>query len=117
MPTKMAVHLILDTDMSVDVRCHLESWPQLAAPMTACAHRCAQVDDIGALCIAHALADLGEAHILAVVHGTGLSSGVGAIAAINRWYDREVPTGAYRGAVGAEAIDAAMLRGVGGIAA
>ena len=54
------VALIVDTDMSIDV------------------------DDIGALCAAHALADRGEAELLAVVHDTGLESGVGAIGVINR---------------------------------
>ena len=60
-------------------------------------------DDVGALCAAHALADKGEAELLAVVHSTGLDSGVGAVAAINSWYHRPVPLGAYRGVVGAPA--------------
>ena len=68
--------IILDTDMSIDV------------------------DDVGALCIAHALADAGEATLLAVVHDTALKSGVGAISAINRYYERNVPVGKYNGTVG-----------------
>ena len=71
------VPLIIDTDMSIDV------------------------DDVGAMCIAHALCDAGEASLLAVVHSTGLSSGIGALAVINEYYHRWVPMGAYRGSVGA----------------
>ena len=40
------------------------------------------VDDVGALCVAHTLADLGEARLLAVTHDTGLPTGVGAVSAI-----------------------------------
>ena len=59
------------------------------------------VDDVGALCTAHALADLGEADILAVVHNSGLERGVGAVSAINHFYGRgEIPLGAYTGQVG-----------------
>ena len=45
------VRIIIDTDMSTDC------------------------DDVGALCMAHALADLGECEILAVVHNTGALHG------------------------------------------
>ena len=48
------VDILLDTDMSVDV------------------------DDVGALCLAHALADLGEINIIAIVHDANLNTGVGA---------------------------------------
>ena len=41
----MVVPIIFDTDMSIDT------------------------DDVGALCVAHALEDLGESRLLAVVHG------------------------------------------------
>ena len=47
------VKLIIDTDMSTDC------------------------DDVGALCIAHALEQRGEAELLAVVHDTGVATGVG----------------------------------------
>ena len=40
------------------------------------------VDDVGALCIAHKLADRGEADILAITHDTGLEHGVGAISVV-----------------------------------
>ena len=53
-PSSLAIPLIVDTDMSFDV------------------------DDALALCMAHALHDLGEADLLAVMHNTGealLSSG------------------------------------------
>lgn len=72
------VNVLLDTDMSIDV------------------------DDVGALCVLHALADLGEVNILAVVHNTASPHGVGAISAINRFYGRDrIPVGAYNGRVGA----------------
>lgn len=47
--------LIIDTDMSIDV------------------------DDVGMLCAAHALADLGEARILATLHDSGATYGVGVL--------------------------------------
>ena len=76
------VNLIIDTDLSVDV------------------------DDVGALCISHALADLGEANILAIVHDTGLETGVGGVSVINRYYRRaNIPVGAYRGIVGTPPVD------------
>eukprot|EP00966_Prymnesium_polylepis_P178214 4126798-Prymnesium_polylepis.1 len=60
------------------------------------------VDDVGAMCVAHALADQGEAEILAVVHDTGLPTGVGAISVINDFYGRpNIPIGAFRGKDGA----------------
>lgn len=65
--------LIIDTDMSGDC------------------------DDVGAVCIAHALMMRGEAKLLAVVHNTGLDTGVGAISAINTYYGQHVPIGAYKG--------------------
>ena len=55
---------------------------------------------MGALCIAHALADAGEANLLAVTHDTANAHGVGAIVAINRYYGRDVPVGSYHGRVG-----------------
>ena len=72
------VSLILDTDMSIDVA------------------------DAGMLCAAHALEDLGEAKIVAVVHDSAARAGVGAISVINDFYGREhIPIGAYTGPVGA----------------
>ena len=69
--------LIIDTDMSVDV------------------------DDVGMLCAAHALADLHETAILAVVHDANLNTGVGAISAINEYFGRSsIPIGAYHGPIG-----------------
>ena len=76
-PPRGRVDLIFDTDMSIDV------------------------DDVGALCVAHALADLGEARLLAVVHGTGQPEGAAAIRAINEYYGRGgLAIGAYNGDVG-----------------
>ena len=69
--------LIIDTDLSIDV------------------------DDLGALCVAHALADRGEVELLAMLHGTGLDEGVGGISVVNHFYGRDfIPIGAYRGDVG-----------------
>lgn len=68
------VDIILDTDMALDV------------------------DDAGTLGMLHALADNGEAHILAVMHSTGYAHSVGAIDAINTYYRRpDIPIGAYHG--------------------
>ena len=70
------VKLLIDTDISVDV------------------------DDVGALCIAHALADRGEAQILGVVHDINLAAGIGAVSAISHYFGRDdLPLGAYRGPV------------------
>lgn len=69
--------LIIDTDMSVDV------------------------DDVGMLCAAHALVESGDANILAVVHDTGLPSGVGAISVINEFWRRgNIMIGGYHGELG-----------------
>jgi len=53
-------------------------------------------DDAGALAVLHALADAGEAEILACVYSSGINRyGPGCIAAINAWYGRpDVPIGA-----------------------
>jgi purine nucleosidase len=58
------------------------------------------VDDVIALAVAHALADLGEVSIAAVVHDAAHPKGVEAIAAINNFYGREVPLGRYTGPLG-----------------
>lgn len=56
------------------------------------------VDDVGSVCVAHALQDLGEAEILAIVHDTGFKPGVGALSSIANWYDHnDIPMGAYKG--------------------
>jgi len=78
---KEAIKLIIDTDLSIDV------------------------DDVGAICAAHALADLGEAEILAMIHDTGLSEGVGALSILNEYYGRRIPLGAYKGHVGRPGAD------------
>ena len=68
------VQLIIDTDMSTDV------------------------DDVAAVCMANELMSMGEAEILAVVHNTGLPTGVGAISVVNHFYGRDhIPIGAYKG--------------------
>jgi inosine-uridine nucleoside N-ribohydrolase len=71
------VPIVISTDMSIDV------------------------DDVGALCVAHALSDVGEARIEAIVHDAGLQNGIAAVASINHFFAREdVPLGAYKGWVG-----------------
>ena len=76
-PTPTGIPFIFDTDFSIDV------------------------DDVVALCAAHALADRGEIDLLATLHGTGLPKGVGGLSVINHHYGRDyVPIGAYRGDVG-----------------
>jgi len=72
--TSAAVNLIIDTDMSTDV------------------------DDVGAVCIANAMMNRGEANLLAVVHNTGIDHGVGAISTLLTYYQRpNVVIGAYMG--------------------
>ena len=72
------VKLVLDTDMGGGA--------------------CRDVDDVVALCIAHALVDNGEAELLAVVQDTAPPEIAGAISVINHWYGRDdIPIGAYKG--------------------
>ena len=60
---------------------------------------CMDVDDVGAVCVAHALADLGEADLLAIVVNTAPSDCVGVVSVINQYYGRaDMPIGAYKGA-------------------
>jgi len=59
------------------------------------------VDDVGAVCIAHALADLAEAEIIGLVYDSGYPEGVAAIDSLNHWYGRpKTPIGSYKGAFG-----------------
>lgn len=59
---------------------------------------CTDVDDVGALAVLHALADNGEAEILAISFNEVHPSGAGAICAINTWYGRgDIPIGIYKG--------------------
>ena len=71
------VPLIVDTDMSFDV------------------------DDVMAVCMAHALHDNGEARLLAIVHDAGYPEGVHAASVLSHYYGHDdVPLGAYKGAFG-----------------
>eukprot|EP00312_Isochrysidales_sp_CCMP1244_P001800 CAMPEP_0196687984 /NCGR_PEP_ID=MMETSP1090-20130531/15735_1 /TAXON_ID=37098 /ORGANISM="Isochrysis sp, Strain CCMP1244" /LENGTH=457 /DNA_ID=CAMNT_0042026833 /DNA_START=42 /DNA_END=1415 /DNA_ORIENTATION=+ len=76
-PPATPVKLIVDTDMGGGA--------------------CQDVDDVGALCLAHALADRGEAELLAVMQNTAPPAVAGVISVINNYYGRNVPIGAYRG--------------------
>lgn len=54
------------------------------------------VDDVGALAVLHALADNGEAEILAVSYNEIQSRAADAIDAVNTWYGRgDIPIGLY----------------------
>jgi len=59
---------------------------------------CADVDDVGALAVLHALANNGEAELLAVCFNEVHIYGAAAIDAINTWYGRgDIPVGIYKG--------------------
>merc|ERR1712142_151810 len=71
------VKLIIDTDMDFDV------------------------DDVGAVCAAHAMADKGWVDILAIVHDAGIPEGIGAVSVLNHYYGRDdIILGAYKGEYG-----------------
>ena len=62
------------------------------------------VDDVGAVCAAHAMMDQGEADLLAVVHSSGYPQGIAMASVINEWYGHtSVRLGAYKGQYGADA--------------
>ncbi|KAL1522516.1 hypothetical protein AB1Y20_017503 [Prymnesium parvum] len=76
-PPSLATPLIIDTDLSFDV------------------------DDVMAVCVAHALHDLGEASLLAIVHDAGYPRGIGAVSVLSHFYAHDdVPLGAYKGEFG-----------------
>lgn len=56
------------------------------------------VDDVAAVCMAHALADNGEAELLATVINTSPPPTAGVLSVLNHYYGRDhVPIGAYKG--------------------
>lgn len=58
---------------------------------------CLDVDDVGALAMLHAMADQGEAEILAVCFNEVHPHAAKAIDAINTWYGRgDIPVGIYK---------------------
>jgi hypothetical protein len=58
---------------------------------------CADVDDVGALAMIHALQNRGETELLAVCLNEVHPSGAAAIDAINTWYGRgNIPVGIYK---------------------
>ncbi|KAL3892976.1 MAG: hypothetical protein SGPRY_014597 [Prymnesium sp.] len=76
-PPSLATPLIIDTDMGFDV------------------------DDAMALCMAHALHDLGEARLIGVLHSYGYPKGIAAASVLSHWYGHDdVPLGAYKGTFG-----------------
>merc|ERR1712055_41969 len=75
--SESAVPLIIDTDASFDV------------------------DDVVAICMAHALMDNGEVDIKAIVHDAGVPEGIGAMSVLNHYYGRDdILLGAYKGDFG-----------------
>ena len=70
------VQLIIDTDLGFDV------------------------DDVGALSVAHALADKGHADILAIVCNTGNDACIVGADIVNMYYGRNVTLGAFKGKFG-----------------
>src|SRR5262245_38440016 len=67
------VRLVVDTDLAADV------------------------DDVGALAVLHALADRGEAEILAAMVSSRNRNSVACLSALNTWYGRrDIPIGAVR---------------------
>jgi len=82
------VPLIIDTDASFDV------------------------DDVVAICLAHALMDRGEVDIKAIVHDAGIPEGIGAVSVLNSFYGRDdIPLGAYKGSFGREPNGGGWVRG------
>lgn len=78
-PPRTPTPLIIDTDMSFDV------------------------DDVGALCMAHAMADEGEVDLLMVAYDAGFPTGADAAGIINRFYGRpNTPVGRYMGEFGTD---------------
>jgi len=70
------VQLIIDTDLGFDV------------------------DDVGAIAIGHALANQGEADILAIVCNTGRDSCIIGVDIVNTYYGRNVSIGSFKGKFG-----------------
>ena len=74
-PPPPAMRVILDTDMG--------------------GGGCQDVDDVGFLSIANAMADNGEVEILAIVLDTLADAAVAAISVVQEYYGRQVPIGRY----------------------
>jgi len=56
------------------------------------------VDDVAAVCAANALADNGEADLIAVIQNSSPKGGAGVASVLNTFYGRDnVPIGAYKG--------------------
>ena len=71
------VNLIIDTDLGFDV------------------------DDMGALALAHHYADEGRVNLLATMHSTACDLGIAAVHVVNAYYGRgDLPVGAYKGDFG-----------------
>ena len=59
------------------------------------------VDDVGAVCLANSLHMAGLASVLAVVHNTGCTLGVGGVSAMNHFYGHDdIILGAWKGRFG-----------------
>ena len=70
------------------------------------------VDDVVAICLAHALQDRGEAEIRAIVHDAGIPEGIGAVSVLNHFYGRDdILLGAYKGNFGKDPNNNGWVRG------
>lgn len=58
------------------------------------------VDDVGAIAVAHALADQGHADILGIVCNTGRDACIVGVDIVNTYYGRKVPIGSFKGKFG-----------------
>lgn len=59
------------------------------------------VDDVGAVCLANSLQMAGLAEVLAVVHDTGCTLGIGGVSAMNHFYGNDdIILGAWKGRYG-----------------
>ena len=58
------------------------------------------VDDVGAIAIAHALADKGHVDLLGIVCNTGNDACIVGVDIVNTYYGRRVPIGSYKGKFG-----------------
>lgn len=91
--------------MAVTAVCtHLFQLTTLTAParkfstLLTC-HLVVDVDDVGTLAVLNAMADSGEAELLAVILSTMPKTGAGAISSIQTYYNRNVPIGAFKGEI------------------
>jgi Inosine-uridine preferring nucleoside hydrolase/Secretion system C-terminal sorting domain/Bacterial Ig-like domain (group 2) len=97
---KMKLELAVGGDFPYSYNAYIRKAEETEAPVRVIydTDMCLDVDDVGGLAVLHALADMGEAKILAVVFNEVHADGAAAIDAINTWYGRgHIPVGIYKG--------------------